>query len=92
MKFSIILLRPGKVPVVKGPWMDTDAGFRAHYDAVVELRKLNPDATIIPLTVRQGGEVWAEYEADFLRLEPHLRRDDQPANKTGDQFRGQSAP
>ncbi len=55
MKLSILVLNPGQTPVVKGPFLDNAAGFKAQLEGVKELRRLNPDATIIPLTVRACG-------------------------------------
>jgi hypothetical protein len=64
MKLSVLLLRPGMVHVVKGPWDE----FQCQVDAVTALRDAHPDAVIVPLAVRDDGQVWAELESEFMAL------------------------
>jgi hypothetical protein len=65
---SVLYVKPGCEPVVKGPWADSPAGHQSQIDAVVELKKLYPTATIVALESLPDGRVWAESDRRCVEL------------------------
>lgn len=79
---SVLYVKLGCEPVIKGPWADSPAGHQLQLAAIIELNKLYPTATIVALETLPDGRVLAESDKQCLALGSESEVPPKPADLT----------